>query len=40
MAPFPESATLGWVIGLGIAIALVACMVIGLTVRYWPRKRR
>ena len=40
MAPFPESATLGWVIGLGIAALVIGCMVIGLIARYWPRKER
>jgi hypothetical protein len=38
MALFPESATLGWVIGVGIAAALVGCVVIALIVRSWPRK--
>jgi len=36
MSLFPESASLGWVRGVGIAAALVGCMVIGLIVRYWP----
>ena len=36
MAHFPESATLGWVIGVGIAAALVGCVVIALIVRSWP----
>jgi hypothetical protein len=40
MSPFPESATLGWVIGVGIASALVLCVVIALLVRSWPRKRQ
>ncbi len=40
MALFPESAALGWIIGVGIAAALVGCMVIGLIVCYWPRKDR
>src|SRR5215210_2083039 len=38
MAPFPESATFGWVIGLVITVALVGCMVVGLVVRHWPRR--
>jgi hypothetical protein len=38
MAPFPESATLGWVIGLVIAVALTSCIVVGLIARHWPRK--
>jgi hypothetical protein len=38
MALFPESATLGWVIGLAIAIALAGCVVIALAVRHWPRR--
>ena len=38
MALFPESATLGWVIGIGIAAALMGCVVITLIVRSWPRK--
>ena len=40
MALFPESATLGWVIGLGLAAALAVCVVIGLIVLLWPRKER
>jgi hypothetical protein len=40
MAHFPESATLGWVIGVGIAAALVGCVVIALIARSWPRKER
>jgi len=40
MEPFPESATLGWVIGLGIGAAVVICVVIGLILRSWPRKER
>ena len=40
MAPFPEAATLGWVIGLGIAAALVGCVVIGLIVWFWPGKEQ
>jgi len=36
MSLFPESASLGWVLGVGIAAVLVGCMVIGLIVRYWP----
>jgi hypothetical protein len=39
MALFPESATFGWVVGIGIAAALMICVVIGLIVRYWPRRR-
>jgi hypothetical protein len=35
MAPFPESATSGWIVGLAIAVALVSGMVI---VRHWPRR--
>jgi hypothetical protein len=38
MALFPESATLGWVIGIGIAAALGICVVIALAVRHWPRR--
>jgi hypothetical protein len=38
MALFPESATLGWVLGIGIAAALGICMVIALILRSWPRK--
>ena len=30
MAPFPEPATFGWVLGLVIAIALTSCIVVGL----------
>src|SRR5215203_283965 len=40
MEPFPESATLGWLIGLAIGAALVTCVVIGLILGYWPRKER
>jgi len=40
MAPFPESATLGWVIGIGLAAALAVCVVIGRIVLLWPRKER
>ncbi len=38
MPLFPESATFGWVIGVGIAAALVGCVIIALIVRSWPRK--
>jgi hypothetical protein len=38
MAPFPESATFGWVLGLAIAVALTSCIVVGLIVRLgFPR---
>ena len=40
MALFPESATLGWVIGLVIAIARAICVVIGPIALFWPRKER
>jgi hypothetical protein len=40
MPPFPESATLGWIIGLGIGAALVGCAVVALLLRAWPRKER
>ena len=40
MAPFPESATPGLVLGYGLAIALVIARLIGLAMRYWPRKGR
>ena len=40
MSLFPESATFGWVIGVGIAAALVGCVVIALIVRSWPWKER
>jgi hypothetical protein len=40
MAPFPESAALGWVIGLVIAVVIVGGMVVGLIARHWPRKER
>ncbi len=36
MPLFPESATFGWVIGVGIAAALVGCVVIAVVVRLWP----
>jgi len=38
MSLLPESATLGWVIGVGIAAALVGCVVIAVIVRSWPRR--
>jgi hypothetical protein len=38
MALFPESAIWGWAFGLGIASALVFCMIIALLLRSWPRK--
>jgi hypothetical protein len=38
MSLFPESATFGWVIGVGIAAALVGCVIVALIVRSWPRK--
>ena len=40
MSPFPESAVLGWVFGLTLAALVIGCMVVGLIVRYWPRKER
>ncbi len=40
MPLFPESATFGWAVGVGIAAALVGCMVIALIVRSWPWKKR
>jgi hypothetical protein len=40
MPLFPESATLEWIIGIGIAAVVVSAMVIGLIVRYWPPKER
>jgi len=40
MVPFPESATLGWVVGLVLATVLVGGMVIGLVLRHWPRVGR
>jgi len=40
MSLFPESATFGLVIGVGIAAALVGCVVIALIVRSWPWKER
>ena len=30
----------GWLLGLGLAAALVGCMVVGLIVRRWSRKER
>jgi len=38
MQPFPESAVLGWVLGLSIAALVIGCMVAGLIARHWPRK--
>jgi hypothetical protein len=40
MSPFPESATLGWVIGVGIAAALGVCVVVVLIARSWPWRGR
>jgi hypothetical protein len=36
MEPFPESAVLGWVLGLSIAGLVIGCMTVGLITRYWP----
>ncbi len=38
MNPSPESAVLGWVLGLSIVTIVIACMVVGLIARYWLRK--
>ena len=40
MDPFPESAVLGWILGLIIATLVIGCMVVGLIARHWPRKGR
>jgi hypothetical protein len=40
MEPFPESAILGWILGLTIAALIIGCMVVGLIARHWPRQRR
>ena len=40
MSPFPEAATLGWVIGVGIAAALGVCVVVVLIARSWPWEKR
>ena len=40
MSLFPESATFGWVIGVGIAAALVGCVIIALILRSRPWKER
>ena len=36
MEPFPESAALGWVLGLSITALVIGCMIIGLIARLWP----
>src|SRR3954454_7405198 len=36
MEPFPESAVLGWVLGLSIAALVIGCMIVGLIARLWP----
>ena len=40
MTPFPESAVLGWVLGLTIAVLVIGCMIVGLIAHYWPFKKR
>jgi hypothetical protein len=40
MQPFPESAVLGWVFGLTIAVLIIGCMIVGLIARYWPWQKR
>jgi hypothetical protein len=40
MQPFPESAVLGWVLGLAIAAFVISCMIAGLIARYWPFEKR
>ena len=39
MEPFPESAVLGWVLGLSVAALVIGCMIIGLIARLWPFMR-
>src|SRR4051794_34023060 len=36
MEPFPESAVLSWVLGLGITALVIGCMIVGLIARLWP----
>jgi len=36
MEPFPESAVLSWVLGLGITALVIGGMIVGLLARYWP----
>ena len=36
MEPFPESAVLGWVLGLSIAALVISGIIVGLIARYWP----
>ena len=36
MEAFPESAVLGWVLGLGLAALVIGCMIVGLIARLWP----
>ena len=36
MEPFPESAVLGWVLGLGLAALVIGGMIVGLIARLWP----
>ena len=40
MEAFPESAVLGWVLGLGLAALVIGCMIVGLIARYWPVSKR
>src|SRR4051812_3852865 len=36
MQPFPESAVLGWVLGLSVAVVVIGCMIVGFIARLWP----
>jgi hypothetical protein len=36
MEPFPESAVLSWVLGLGITALVIGGMIVGLIAHYWP----
>ena len=40
MEPFPESAVLGWVLGLSITALVIGGMIVGLIARYWPVSKR
>ena len=35
MQPFPESAVLGWVLGLSVTVLVIGCMIVGLIARLW-----
>jgi hypothetical protein len=40
MAPFPESATSAWIVGLVLVAAVASATALALIIRYWPRRGR